>query len=56
MEDNIWQTTLKVWEQLPDMKIAPGFVQTHQITAEIIKGNGGNASLGFSRWYPERLS
>jgi hypothetical protein len=36
----------KVWEQLPNAKIAPGFVQAHWIAAEVIKAKGDNAFLG----------
>jgi hypothetical protein len=44
-ENDIWQTTLSVWEQLLNAKIASGFVQAHQIAVEVIKANGVMHSL-----------
>lgn len=45
-EDNIWDCAKQVWDELPNSKIASGFVQAHRIAAEVIKSGGNNAFLG----------
>jgi hypothetical protein len=44
-EDEIWDTALQVWENLPSCKIANSFVQAKRICEKIIKCGGGNDFL-----------
>jgi hypothetical protein len=45
-EDDIWETALGVWTELPNAKIASGFIQAHRIAAQVIKAGGSNKFLG----------
>jgi hypothetical protein len=45
-EDDIWETALGVWTELPNSKIASGFIQAHRIAAQVIKAGGDNKFLG----------
>jgi hypothetical protein len=45
-EDDIWETALGVWTELPNAKIASGFIQAHRIAAQVIKAGGDNKFLG----------
>ena len=44
-EDEIWDTALQVWENLPSCKIANSFVQAKRICEKIIKCGGNNDFL-----------
>jgi hypothetical protein len=44
-EDEIWNTALRVWEELPSCKIANAFVQAKRISEKIIQLNGDNVFL-----------
>jgi hypothetical protein len=41
-QDQIWETRMGVWVELPNAKIASGFIQAPQV----IKAGGGNKFLG----------
>jgi hypothetical protein len=44
-EDQIWETAMGVWVELPNAKIASGFIQAHRIASQVIKA-GGDKFLG----------
>ena len=44
-KNEIWETAMKVWEELPSSKIARGFIQVYRLAKKVIKANGGNEFL-----------
>ena len=45
-ENDIWSCAQDVWNELPNSKIASGFVQAYRIAGEVIKHGGDNCFLG----------
>ena len=45
-EDEIWEATELVWKELPNSKIASGFVQAHRIAKKVVAAKGDNNFLG----------
>jgi hypothetical protein len=39
-EDDIWEIALGVWMELPNAKIASGFIQAQHSAAQVIKTGG----------------
>jgi len=47
-EDEIWQAVEQVWKELPNSKIASGYIQAYQIAQKVIASGGDNKFLGAS--------
>ena len=45
-EDQIWTAAEEVWMELPDCKIASGYIQAYRIAAKVIAAKGDNSFLG----------
>ena len=48
-ENEIWETALEVWKQLPNCKIARGYALSYRIAQKVIDNEGDNAFLGKSK-------
>jgi hypothetical protein len=44
--DAIWKNADKVWDNLPNAKIASGYIHAYRMAEKVIKANGGNGFLG----------
>jgi hypothetical protein len=45
-EDDIWENAELVWNQLPNSKIASGYIQAYRIAEKVIRAKGNNDFLG----------
>jgi hypothetical protein len=44
--DEIWQNAQDVWKELPNAKVASGYVHAYRIAAKVIQAEGDNKFLG----------
>ena len=45
-EDEVWEAAVEVWDNLPNCKIAHGYVLSYRIAQKVIDNKGDNTFLG----------